>query len=84
MHSSTDALPFPKIEEAIKFRDERLLAMNTVGIRPLPKPPRFNNSNNRPFDDRTVFNHLNTGLIRYSNPHCILLGRTIVATLLRS
>ena len=28
--------------------------------------------NNVPFDDRTVFNHLNTGLVRYSDPYCKL------------
>ena len=28
--------------------------------------------NTRPFNDRTGFNHLNTGLVRYSDPHCIL------------
>ena len=27
--------------------------------------------NNRPFNNRTIFNHLNTGLVRYSDPHCI-------------
>ena len=27
--------------------------------------------NNEPFNDRTHFFHLNTGLVCYSNPHCI-------------
>ena len=26
--------------------------------------------NNGPFDEQTVLNHLNTGLVRYSDPHC--------------
>ena len=26
--------------------------------------------NKRPFDDRTCLDHLNTGLVRYSDPHC--------------
>ena len=28
--------------------------------------------NSEPLDDRTVFNHLNTGQVRYSDPHCIM------------
>ena len=27
-------------------------------------------SNNGPFDNRTTFDHLNTRLVRYSDPHC--------------
>ena len=27
--------------------------------------------NKEPFDERTVFNHSNTELVRYSDPHCI-------------
>ena len=27
--------------------------------------------NTGPFNDRTGFNHSNTGLVRYSDPHCI-------------
>ena len=26
--------------------------------------------NNEPFDERTVLDHLNTKLVRYSDPHC--------------
>ena len=26
--------------------------------------------NNGPFNDWTTLNHLNTGLVRYSDPHC--------------
>ena len=29
-------------------------------------------SNNRPFGDLTAFDHLNTRLVRYSDPHCSL------------
>ena len=28
--------------------------------------------NKEPFDDRTALNHLNTELVRYSDPHCTL------------
>ena len=29
--------------------------------------------NNEPFDERTVLDHLNTELVRYLDPHCILV-----------
>ena len=29
--------------------------------------------NNEPFNDPTVLNHLNTELVRYSDPHCITI-----------
>ena len=34
---------------------------------------RYSNGglNKEPFDKRTVFNHSNTKLVRYSDPHCI-------------
>ena len=30
----------------------------------------LNNGNTIPFEDQTTFNHLNTGLLSYSGPHC--------------
>ena len=27
--------------------------------------------NNKPFDERTILDHLNTELVCYSNPHCM-------------
>ena len=30
--------------------------------------------NNRPFGDQTTFDHFNTRLVRYSDPHCIRIG----------
>ena len=35
--------------------------------------------NNRPFDDRTCLDHLNTRLVRYSDPHCIWMVRSMMA-----
>ena len=31
--------------------------------------------NKEPFHDRTALNHLNTQLVRYSDPHCILVNK---------
>ena len=41
---------------------------------------RYSNGglNNGPFDDRTVCVHLNTGLVRYSDPHCSPLSRSLM------
>ena len=35
-------------------------------------------SNNRPFGDRTTIDHLNTRLVQYSDPHCIM--NTVVSS----
>ena len=34
--------------------------------------------NNEPFDELTVLDHLNTELVRYSDPHCSSLFRSLL------
>ena len=33
--------------------------------------------NSGPLDDQTVFDHLNTERVRYSDPHCVMSGNMI-------
>ena len=54
-------------------------------MQPISQTPYDLNMNNEPFNKRTILDHLNTELVHYSVPHCMLLNerRGIILTIFK-
>ena len=54
-------------------------SLNVIFCLRCPVAVHYSNGdlNSGPFDDPTVFDHLNTGRVCYSDPHCIMSSNMI-------